>query len=50
MEIKSPKEIRQHEEGFFLGLSLRLCLFGALAAAPFAFVGFLRYHGMMFTG
>lgn len=75
MEIKIPKEIRQYEEGFFLGLSLRQCLFGALAiavavavfvllqpmlgletvswvcvlaAAPFAFAGFFRYHGMTF--
>ena len=33
MEIKIPKEIRQYEEGFFLGLFLRQCLFGALAIA-----------------
>ena len=76
MEIKIPKEIRQYEEGFFLGLSLRQCLFGALAiavavavfvllqpmlgletvswvcvlaAAPFAFAVFFRYHGMTFV-
>lgn len=73
MEIKVPKEIRQYEESLVLGLSLRQCVFGALAigiavavyfllrgvlpldtvgwvsilaAAPFAFAGFFRYHGM----
>lgn len=31
MEVKMPKEIRQYEEGMILGLSVRQCVFAALA-------------------
>ena len=73
MEVKINKEIREYTESVFFGLSLRQCIFSAiaiavavglyfclrnflgtemvswvciLAAAPFAALGFIQYHGM----
>ena len=73
MEVKINHEIRDYTEAVFFGLSLRQCVFAALAclaavglyfllspylgletlswvcilgAAPFAAIGFIRYHGM----
>jgi hypothetical protein len=73
MEVKINREIRNYTESVFFGLSLRQCLFSALAcvvavaiyfllepylgtetvswmcilgAAPFAALGFLKYHGL----
>ena len=73
IEVKINKEIRNYTESLFFGLSLRQCIFSALAilaagglffflrpvigletaswvsvlaAAPFAAMGFLTYHGM----
>jgi len=73
MEVKINHEIRDYTESVFFGLSLRQCVFAALAclaavglyfvlspyfgletlswvcilgAAPFAALGFIRYHGM----
>jgi hypothetical protein len=73
IEIKINKEIRNYTESLFFGLSLRQCIFSALAiivagalffflrpvigletaswvsilaAAPFAAMGFVTYHGM----
>jgi hypothetical protein len=73
MEVKINKEIRDFSESVFFGMSLRQCIFAALAcgvaaalyfllspylglemlswvcivgAAPFAAVGFIRWHGM----
>ena len=73
MEVKVNREIRDYTESVFFGLSLRQCVFAALAcgaaiglyfllspylgletlswacilgAAPFAAVGFIKWHGM----
>ena len=73
IEVKVNKEIRNYTESLFFGLSLRQCIFSALAiitagalffflrpllgmetaswisvlaAAPFAAMGFVTYHGM----
>ena len=73
MEVKINREIRNYTESVFFGLSLRQCIFSALAcvvavaiyfllepylgtetvswmcilgAAPFAALGFLKYHGL----
>ena len=73
MEVKINKEIRDYTEAVYFGLSLRQCIFSALACAaavgvyfglkaiigteivtwlcviaalPFAFFGFFKYHGM----
>ncbi len=73
MEVKINKEIRDYTEAVYFGLSLRQCVFSALACAaavevyfglkdllgteivtwlcvlaalPFAFFGFFKYHGM----
>lgn len=73
MEVKINREIRNYTESMFFGLSLRQCIFSALAcvvavaiyfllepylgtetvswmcilgAAPFAALGFLKYHGL----
>lgn len=73
MEVKINKDISEYTEAVFFGLSLRQCVFSALAvlvavglyfllrprigvetlswlcilgAAPFAAMGFVKYHGM----
>ena len=73
MEVKINREIRDYTESVFFGLSLRQCIFAALAcaaavglyfllapyvgletlswacilgAAPFAAIGFVKYHSM----
>lgn len=73
MEVKVNREIREYTESVFFGMSLRQCIFSALAvaaavglyfllnpylgieelswicilgAAPFAALGFLKWHGM----
>lgn len=73
MEVKVNREIREYTEAVFSGMSLRQCIFSALAvlaavglyfalnpylgieelswvcivgAAPFAAIGFLKWHGM----
>ncbi len=73
MEVKINREIRNYTESVFFGLSLRQCIFSALAcvvavgiyfllkpylgtetvswlcilgAAPFAALGFIKYHGL----
>lgn len=73
MEVKVNREIRDYTESVFFGMSLRQCIFSALAcgaavglyfalspymgleeiswvcilgAAPFAAVGFIKWHGM----
>jgi hypothetical protein len=73
MEVKINREIREYTESVFFGLSLRQCIFSALAcavsvglyfllsphlhietlswvcilgAAPFAALGFIRYHSL----
>ena len=57
MEIKINREIREYTEAMYFGLSLRqficavlgmetvswVCMLGA---APFAAIGFIKYHGM----
>lgn len=45
MEIKIPKEVRQHRETIFFGLSARqfLC---ALLAVGIAAAGFFHYNGL----
>ena len=64
MEIKIPKEVHQHRETIFFGLSTRQFLCSALAegvvgqeaaswlcilaAAPIAVTGFFRYNGLTF--
>ena len=69
IEIKMIKEIMDHEESIFFGLSLRQCICSLLAlgtsvamyflaggsgwlcvlgAAPFALLGFFKYHSMHF--
>lgn len=73
MEVKVNREIRDYTESVFFGMSLRQCVFAALAvaaavglyfalrehlgietlswvcilgAAPFAVLGFIKWHGM----
>lgn len=73
MEVKVNREIREYTEAVFFGMSLRQCVFSALAilaavglyflldpylgieelswicivgAAPFAAIGFIKWHGM----
>lgn len=73
MEVKVNREIREYSESVYFGLSLRQCVFAALAcaaavalyfllepylgieelswicilgAAPFAVIGFIKWHGM----
>ena len=73
MEVKVNREIRDYTESVFFGMSLRQCIFAALAvaaavglyfwlrpylgletlswaciigAAPFAALGFVKWHGM----
>jgi hypothetical protein len=73
MEVKVNREIREYTESVFFGMSLRQCIFAALAiaaavglffllrsylgletlswvcivgAAPFAVLGFIKWHGM----
>jgi len=73
MEVKVNREIRDYTESVFFGMSLRQCIFAALAvaaavglyfllrpylgietlswvcilgAAPFAALGFIKWHGM----
>ena len=73
MEVKTTKDISEYNESIFWGLTLRQCVFSALAvlvavglyfllrpylgmetlswlcivgAAPFAAMGFVKYHGM----
>ena len=73
MEVKTTKDISEYYESIFWGLTLRQCVFSALAvlvavglyfflrpylgmetlswlcivgAAPFAAMGFVKYHGM----
>ena len=50
MEVKINREIRNYTEAVFFGLSLRQIIFSAcalaVAAAPFAALGFVKYNGM----